>query len=324
MEQTEILTEKQCFSRIGASYFTMAVLTFVLQIAVTGIAVALFGKELVGGMMWLVSLAPMYLIAVPVCVLMMRRVPAARPKQYAMGAGAFFKWLLISYGVMYAGSIAGQIVTHAISAVRGSGELTDDVAELIQNSSMLVNLLTTVLLAPPIEEFLFRKLLIDRVGQFGDKLAVVLSGLMFGLFHGNFSQFFYAAGVGMVFAYVYIRTGRLRYSIAMHMTLNFLGAIIAPAILNICIAMMDMDAMTQTVSREMIAQALLVCLYAVLLLVCTITGIVLLVKNHRRLVLHPGICPLPRGRRLRTVIGNGGMLAFLIGCALLFAVSIGM
>ena len=45
---------------------------------------------------------------------------------------------------------------------------------------------------------MFRKLLIDRIVPFGQRVAVVVSGLAFGLFHGNFYQFFYAFSLGAV------------------------------------------------------------------------------------------------------------------------------
>ena len=51
----------------------------------------------------------------------------------------------------------------------------------------------SVVLAPVMEELIFRKVLIDRTIVYGDKAAVVLSGLLFGVFHGNFHQFFYAS-----------------------------------------------------------------------------------------------------------------------------------
>ena len=68
-------------------------------------------------------------------------------------------------------------------------------------------------LAPVFEELVFRKVLVDHVLPFGEWPAILFSGITFGLFHGNLTQFFYAALLGMVLAYVYIRTGNILYSI---------------------------------------------------------------------------------------------------------------
>ena len=42
---------------------------------------------------------------------------------------------------------------------------------------------------------------------------------------------FYAFLLGLVFGYVYLRTGKLRYSIILHMLINFMGSVLAPEIL---------------------------------------------------------------------------------------------
>ena len=60
--------------------------------------------------------------------------------------------------------------------------------------------------------------------------SILLSGLLFGLFHGNLFQFFYAAAVGMILAYVYTRTGRYLWCVAMHAIINLMGSIVIPAL----------------------------------------------------------------------------------------------
>jgi hypothetical protein len=78
-------------------------------------------------------------------------------------------------------------------------------------------------LAPIFEELIFRKFLIDRTYKYGERNAIILSGLMFGLFHTNLGQFFYAFIIGAIFAWVYIRTGNILYSMSMHLLINLLG-----------------------------------------------------------------------------------------------------
>ncbi len=61
----------------------------------------------------------------------------------------------------------------------------------------------------------FRKEIIS-LRRYGEKTAIMFSALAFALFHMNVFQFFYAFGLGLMFGYVYTRTSRLRYSVAMH------------------------------------------------------------------------------------------------------------
>ncbi len=114
----------------------------------------------------------------------------------------------------------------------GTGlDLSFELEELLSQGSPCFTLLFSVVLAPVMEELIFRKVLIDRTIVYGDKAAVVLSGLLFGVFHGNFHQFFYAFGLGCIFAYVYIRTGKLKYTISLHMAVNMLGGFLSSLLL---------------------------------------------------------------------------------------------
>ena len=53
-----------------------------------------------------------------------------------------------------------------------------------------------------------------------DKVAIITTAILFGLFHANFSQFFYAVALGMIFAYVTLKTGTIKYSIILHIVVN--------------------------------------------------------------------------------------------------------
>ena len=54
-------------------------------------------------------------------------------------------------------------------------------------------------------------------------VAVVLQGLIFGVIHMNLVQSTYATVLGALFGYVCWRTGRLRYSILLHLAVNSLS-----------------------------------------------------------------------------------------------------
>ena len=64
-------------------------------------------------------------------------------------------------------------------------------------------------------------------------LAITVSAISFGLFHGNLTQFFYATLLGLIFGYVYTKTGKVIYSMALHMLVNFFGGFVARIFLDI-------------------------------------------------------------------------------------------
>ena len=197
------MDDKRFFSRVGFSYFMMVVLTvavqFLLSLLLSLIAPQAAGLPVTS---WLLAMVPLYLVAIPVCAKMMQALPNMQLYRNEMRPGQWIRTLCICIFVMYVGNIIGNAVSALIA--QGTGlDLSFELEELLSQGSPWFTLLFSVVLAPVMEELIFRKVLIDRTIVYGDKAAVVLSGLLFGVFHGNFHQFFYAFGLGCIFAYVY-------------------------------------------------------------------------------------------------------------------------
>ena len=169
--------------------------------------------------MWLLTFAPLYLIAVPIGLLLLRKVPAKPLEKHDLKPSRYIVTAIICIFMMYAGNILGTIITVLLQLLPGVSA-GNPILGYATDNTLLPKVLFMVILAPVIEEYIFRKQLIDRMHIYGEKLAVVTSALMFGLFHGNLSQFFYAFALGLVFGYVYLKTGKLRYSIGLHMLIN--------------------------------------------------------------------------------------------------------
>ena len=154
--------------------------------------------------------------------LMLRRFPTPKlvkagppePRQICSG-------LAVALGLLYASSNLTDLLL--------SGTETVDYAnEAVAEEPILFALLCTVLIAPICEEYIFRRLLLDRLLFLGDWSAIVISSLFFGLFHTNLYQFLYAFAVGLVLGYVRIMTGSMRWNILLHMFINlFCGVLIS-------------------------------------------------------------------------------------------------
>lgn len=113
---------------------------------------------------------------------------------------------------------------------------------------------------------------------------------MFGAFHLNLYQFFYAFFLGAVFGYIYVKTGRLRYTIALHATVNFLGGVAVPALLRKILPFLERLEQGAFNAEEIFSQLLpvlpallLYAAYGFLLIGCTLTTVVLGIVLHRRL-----------------------------------------
>lgn len=84
-----------------------------------------------------------------------------------------------------------------------------------------IGLLVYVLVSPIAEEFVFRWLIFGRVKRaLGSIIAVVVSALFFGCYHGNLLQGIYAFLMGLILAFVYEWTDSLLHPIAIHVAAN--------------------------------------------------------------------------------------------------------
>ena len=116
-------------------------------------------------------------------------------------------------------------------------EISDVMEGLESGGARLASLLVSVVLAPITEELTFRGVLIKAIGDRSKRVLIVVSALVFSLFHvlglatGNIlaaaaivlPQLFI---VGMVLAWVTLRTGRLGPAIFLHSGWNLLAALI--------------------------------------------------------------------------------------------------
>ena len=300
MEQ-KTLTPKKSFSRMGLALFAMLAITTILQLicgAVVG-ALAVQGNPIASApwILWAASFLPLYLVGVPIGLAMMRRLPAEEhPETASLSVGRLLKFIVMSVPIMYAGNLIGTGLSYLFSGGSAENPLTNYVFD-----SSPLKILVIVILAPLVEEYIFRKQIIDRLSRYGEGVAIVFSGVTFGLFHGNLFQFFYACGLGMLFAYVYVRTRRLRYTVILHAVVNFLGSVLAPWML----------AQNET---ELLPGVTVFDCYAVLMVVLAIAGVVLLIVNRKKVELHPTAEKLPKGTAFPTAYLNVGVILLTILC----------
>lgn len=307
---------KKQFSRLGLGAFVMFVSAFALQLAAALGIRALWpeGGE-PGWLLWLYTFVPMYLIAMPLGLLIMKKAPAAPVEEQSMGSGDLIAAVFISFFLLYAGNLLGEMVLGLIGAI--VGKIPENPLEsYTEGGYVWLRVLVMVILAPAIEEYVFRKQLIDRMNAYGGKVAVVTSALMFGLFHGNLSQFFYAFGIGLVFGYVYLRTGRLRYTAILHMLINFMGGYVAPELLE----KIDMEAIGQLNTQDTAAlsqyysQLMPLSMYTFLIFVLFAVGLVLFFKKFRKTTFEPAPMELTGWESFKAVFLNVGMALFILVC----------
>lgn len=266
----------------------------------------------------IISAVCVYLVGMPIIYLALRNMRHVHPHKNRISAGQFFKLFAASYALAYVSNLFGTAVISLLSAIKGS-PIENRVFDTVMDTNIVTEIIFMVILAPMMEELIFRKLIIDRTLIMGDRTAIFISALIFGLFHGNFSQFVYAFSLGLIFGYVYIRTGNILITMGLHGLMNFFGSVVASTLLK----NIDIDRLLDVYSGGDVEQILtffgenslgmiILSIYGMIIFAMIILGIIFLFSNIRRLTLYEGEIMIPRERFTKTVFLNLGMVLFIL------------
>lgn len=244
-----------------------------------------------------------YLTGFPVMLGLFKNVPKVALEKKKLGAGQFILYVIMSAGVLGIGSMLGTLVHQSLVTAL---EIEDPliVNQLLMSSvPRWLVILTVGILAPVFEELIFRKILINHLIGQGEYVCILASGLLFGLAHGNFSQFFYAAGLGMILALIYIRTGKIGYTISIHMIINLATSVVTTGLLR------QVEMRTLTNGDDSSSDVIMLCLMLWLLFLAgmAIVGVILMIvkRNALRPVMIPG--EASRKQVKREMLGNKGL-----------------
>lgn len=318
--------QRRQFSRAGlilTAYFAAAML---VQLGTMTAAALVSGGRFLAllespVLLWLLSALPMYAVAFPVAAGLFTLLPKAPARGgERWGSGKLMGCAVISFGLGFLGNLLGNLVDSLLSSPPDTGTLE----EIMAGSPSLVTMAFVVFAAPVVEELLFRKLLIDRIGGYGEGMAVLLSGLLFGLAHGNFSQFFYTFAIGCLWAYVYVKTGNIGYTIAFHMLFNLMGGGVVLLLSKAAVGAAEPGGLLWRLSwilpfeigtaASAIASLLLI-LCVLLEAACAAAGAVLLILYRKRVAFLPG---REGAKGVLAAFLNPGMLLYLVFCGGMF------
>ena len=82
-----------------------------------------------------------------------------------------------------------------------------------------MTLFSTIIIAPIIEEMIFRGVIMNDLKEYGYKTAIIINSVLFGLAHTEIEKVIITIFLGIIFSYVAYRYS-LRYSILLHMVWN--------------------------------------------------------------------------------------------------------
>lgn len=235
--------------------------------------------------------------------LVVRGIPKAGWQKERMSPASLLKAFAMMYAVTMVLSGIGSAVSGGIAPAGTDGQTA--MLDQVVGTGLLTGFLLPAVLAPVVEELIFRKMMIDRLHNYGETTVIVFTALCFALYHGNLTQAVYTFGVGLFLGYVYCKTGRMLHTLLMHVALNTLAS-------SVLLLLPTLTAAGEGgADRLVLAAGGLGLLIAVLI----VAGIVLIIRHLKRrdIVLDNSMAgAVPKGEVLRTVYLNPGVLLFIL------------
>ncbi|AND80258.1 CPBP family intramembrane glutamic endopeptidase [Streptococcus pantholopis] len=134
-------------------------------------------------------------------------------------------WKITIIGLLILFSV--QIVGGIVLTIENGGNSTANQSALEELSANPLLLFTIiVIVAPIVEEIVFRGLLLNKTFHFS-YVGIIVSSFLFGLLHfpTNFGSWIIYGGMGLVLGLVYKRTGKIEHAFMIHFLNNLIGII---------------------------------------------------------------------------------------------------
>ncbi|PFR21404.1 CPBP family intramembrane glutamic endopeptidase [Bacillus cereus] len=132
-----------------------------------------------------------------------------------------FVWILFGVILVFLGQMVGRLLDKSVfQLTTQSANTSSTVAAAVISPVALISI---VLLAPLVEEFVFRYAAINILTRrFTQTCSILISSLFFSIMHFDFPFIFGYFLIGLVLAVVYVRTNRLLVSFFVHAIMNLI------------------------------------------------------------------------------------------------------
>lgn len=234
------------------------------------------------GLFQLIAYIAVYLIIIPLSLLLFYKLYGKKSgltlkaclKKPEWPVGQTVKWIFIAIGMSYAANMLSNIIFTIIEQISGYS-LTAKTFETGGSVLGVVSLVIALpIFAPIFEELLFRGTLCRNNEPLGQWFAVIITGVIFGLWHLNYTQFFPAFVIGVFSGLLLIKTRSIIPSMILHFVINFIGLIQTLCLNDVDIERLDTVGFSYISSHFL--SIMIIGLTSLLIFALIITGITLL------------------------------------------------
>lgn len=213
--------------------FAAAFISVIIEAVIVLVTKDLTLNELTINLIQIVTYLIMYPIGVPLIWIIFKHTKIGRLKPDFRGmiqkpkikAGKIFKWIIIFLSLSYLSSIAANALFTLIEMLTGFSPNSLNMVPSDNAVSRVFLSFIIMIFAPFFEEIMFRGSVYNSCEQLGGWSMVLAGGIIFGLFHMNYSQIIYTAVLGTGACFLYKKTRSIIPGIILHLGMNILGGI---------------------------------------------------------------------------------------------------
>lgn len=214
-----------------------------------------------------------------------------------------------NFPAMYGAGMTVNLITMAVmSLILKKGDIGDSINSTgLQPptlASSFILFVLTVIIAPVFEEFIFRGAVMNLLKPYGGGIAIFVSAFCFGIYHGNFQQFFYAFALGIVLGYIGYATDSVFCTTLLHLMFNGISGILMIFISTDAVKKRSLDSSAELSNGE----SLIMTFYAIFMIVIIVTalvGFIALINKLRKIKKY-------RIPKVWGEVGNGRKMAIML------------
>lgn len=187
-----------------------------LFILIQGILALVFSALFAGFSLTAASIAAPIIAAFPICFFWLRS--GIQHDTKSMTPKTFVLLFCFLFGVNMAAGILVNALMQLFSILGFPiRNIYNEIEPLFTSSPAMI--LFAVIIAPIVEEFVFRGCILGNLQRYGKSTALLMSALLFGIMHQNIHQALSTFFIGLVLGLIFMEYG-LKYAILFHMLNN--------------------------------------------------------------------------------------------------------
>ena len=313
---------KSYFSRIGLTCFILGMISLLISIAAKLLIRDMFpwvaNDPIISTVVsYGITIVSLYVLALPLAALALNPLPKTSPIKEKMKPSHILAGLCISFMLTFIGSYISSFIL-SLTTSDTAVSSTESTLSNISDTEILIHGIFLALFLPILEELVFRKFLCSRILPLGEGYAIFFSSIIFALM-GELYQIPHAFMLGLFFSFIYVKTGKVIYSIIFHCAINLYNGVLgiymtAKLPIDEILEILQKDASEQEIMSmlEKYMGVLQIYLWtSILLIVFIIAGFIICYKAIRKekFSLQAGIIPPAKKHRVGNVLLASGIAA---------------